>query len=63
MSLGLDFKGGRTYIVRFDEAVSTSDVAENLENVFDEMPQVVTFGDDNQVKITTTYRIDESGLT
>ena len=62
LSLGLDFKGGRTYIVRFDEAVSTSDVAENLEEVFGETPQVVTFGDDNQVKITTTYRIDESGV-
>jgi SecD/SecF fusion protein len=62
LNLGLDFKGGRTYVVRFDETVSTSDVAASLENVFGERPQVVTFGEDNQVKITTTYKIDDSGV-
>ncbi len=62
LSLGLDFKGGRTYVVRFDEAVSTADVAANLENVFGDRPQVVTYGEDNQVKITTTYKIDDSGV-
>ncbi len=62
LNLGLDFKGGRTYVVRFDEAVSTADVAANLENVFGDRPQVVTYGEDNQVKITTTYKIDDSGV-
>lgn len=62
LSLGLDFKGGRSYVVRFDQAVKTEDVADNLEGVFGSAPQVVTYGDDNQVKISTTYRIEESGV-
>ncbi|MBP5708372.1 MAG: protein translocase subunit SecF, partial [Bacteroidales bacterium] len=61
LNLGLDFKGGRTYVVRFEQPVSTDQVADNLENVFGIRPQVVTYGDDNQVKITTTYKIDETG--
>ncbi len=64
LSQGIDFKGGRTFVVRFDEGtnVRTSDVAKTLTGVFGEMPQVVTFGDVNQVKITTTYKIDETGV-
>ncbi len=61
LNLGLDFKGGRTYVVRFEQPVSTDQVADNLENVFGIRPQVVTYGDDNQVKITTTYKIEETG--
>jgi SecD/SecF fusion protein len=59
---GIDFTGGRTYVVRFDESVRTADVAQNLEGVFGEAPQVVTFGSDNQVRITTKYKIDETGV-
>jgi SecD/SecF fusion protein len=64
LSQGIDFKGGRTFVVRFDEGtnVKTSDVAKTLTGVFGEMPQVVTFGNVNQVKITTTYKIDETGV-
>ncbi len=59
---GIDFTGGRTYVVRFDDPVKTADVAEALEDAFGgEEPQVVTFGSENQVRITTKYRIDESG--
>jgi SecD/SecF fusion protein len=61
LSLGIDFTGGRTYVVRFDEPVVTADVAKNLTASFGELPQVVTFGSDNQVKITTKYKFDESG--
>lgn len=59
---GIDFTGGRTYVVRFDEPVRTADVAESLAPVFDEAPQVVTFGSNNQVRITTKYRINETGV-
>lgn len=59
---GIDFSGGRTYIVRFDETVKTADVAKNLEVTFGEAPQVVTYGRDNQVRITTKYKIDETGV-
>jgi len=59
---GIDFSGGRTYIVRFDETVKTADVAKNLAVTFGEAPQVVTYGKDNQVRITTKYKIDETGV-
>jgi SecD/SecF fusion protein len=56
---GVDFTGGRSYIVRFEEAVNTSDVAISLEKEYGSAPEVKIFGDDNQVKITTKYRIEE----
>lgn len=59
---GIDFSGGRTYVVRFDESVKTSDVAQNLTGAFGETPQVVTFGSDNQVRITTKFKIGETGV-
>jgi SecD/SecF fusion protein len=62
LSLGIDFTGGRTYVVRFDQPVRTSDVAKNLQAELGELPQVVTFGSDNQVKITTKYKINETGV-
>lgn len=59
---GIDFTGGRTYVIRFEEPVRTADVAQNLTTVFGETPQVVTFGSENQVRITTKYRINETGV-
>jgi SecD/SecF fusion protein len=56
---GIDFTGGRTYVIRFDQSVQTADVAKNLTGVFGETPQVVTFGSDNQVRITTKFKIGE----
>ena len=62
LNQGIDFTGGRTFVVKFEESVRTQDVARTLTDAFGEMPQVVTFGSDNQVKITTKYKIDESGV-
>jgi len=59
---GIDFSGGRTYIVQFDQTVKTADVAANLAEEFGEAPQVVTFGNDKQVRITTKYKINETGV-
>lgn len=59
---GIDFTGGRTYVVRFEESIRTGDVAENLADVFGEAPQVVTFGSDNQVRITTKYLMGQTGV-
>lgn len=56
---GIDFSGGRSYVVRFEEPVLTSDVSGALAVVYGESPSVVTFGNENQVKITTKYRINE----
>ena len=59
---GIDFTGGRTYVVRFDNVIETADVAKNLQGVFGEPPQVVTFGNNKQVRITTKYKINETGV-
>lgn len=56
---GLDFTGGRSFIVRFDQNVSTNHIRESLRNQFGESPEVKTFGPNNQVKITTKYLISD----
>jgi len=56
---GLDFTGGRSYIVRFDQNVSTNDVRESLNKTLGEYPEVKTFGPSNQVKITTKVMIND----
>jgi SecD/SecF fusion protein len=62
LSQGIDFTGGRTFVVRFDQSVKTEDVSKNLTVAFGELPQVVTYGSDDQVKITTKYKIEETGV-
>ena len=60
LSYGIDFKGGRSYVVSFDKAVETTTVAEALAKPFGgNAPEVKTFGEQSQVKITTKYRIDD----
>ncbi len=63
LNTGVDFKGGRTYIVRFDQDVKTAQVQENLKKEFGEAPEVKTFGGDNQVKITTKFMIEDGSTT
>ncbi len=62
LNQGIDFTGGRTYVVRFENPVRTQDVAQRLEVKFGDAPQVVTFGSDNQVRIITKYKINETGV-
>ncbi len=62
LSPGIDFSGGRTYVVMFDGPVKTEEVARNLAPYFGGAPQVVTYGNDKQVRITTKYRINETGV-
>ncbi|MEO9570383.1 MAG: protein translocase subunit SecDF [Polaribacter sp.] len=59
---GVDFKGGRSYVVRFDQAMSATEVAGTLKDAFGTAPEVKTYGSDNQLKITTVYKIDEEGI-
>ncbi|MDZ7741506.1 MAG: protein translocase subunit SecDF [Bacteroidota bacterium] len=60
LNFGVDFSGGRTYIIRFDAGVSTGEVRDALTVEFDNMPpEVKTFGPAKQVKITTKYKIDD----
>ncbi|MFP4469363.1 MAG: protein translocase subunit SecDF [Bacteroidales bacterium] len=58
LNFGVDFSGGRTYVIRFDQPVSTNDVRNSLEAEFNQQPEVKTFGPSSQVKITTKYAID-----
>ena len=63
LNLGIDFKGGRNYIVRFDQDVKVDQVREALSNVDVEgweTPEVKTYGPNGQVKITTKYKIDDN---
>jgi SecD/SecF fusion protein len=57
--LGIDFKGGRSYVVRFDNEKTVDDVRAVLSPVFGSAPEVKTYGSGNQQKITTTYKIDD----
>ena len=59
---GIDFAGGRTYVIRFNNTVKTEDIAKSLTPVFSDLPMVVTYGSGNQVKITTKYKINETGV-
>ncbi|MBC7412662.1 MAG: protein translocase subunit SecDF [Bacteroidia bacterium] len=57
---GVDFEGGRSYQVKFDNVVAAQDVRTALTPVLESAPEVKTFGGDQQVKITTTYLIQEN---
>ena len=74
LNLGIDFSGGRNYIVRFAEPVNTEEVNAALDNVFMEAKtqagdeetfalNVITIGDANQVRISTNYRINDNSET
>ena len=58
---GVDFKGGRSYVVRFDQSMNATEVASTLKDAFGTAPEVKTYGSDRQLKITTVYKIDEEG--
>ncbi len=57
LNYGVDFQGGRSYVVRFETSVSESDVRNSLRNEFESEPEVKTFGEDNQLRITTDFMI------
>lgn len=59
-NFGVDFEGGRTYVVQFDKNLSTTEIRESLAAKFGEAPDVKTFGTDNRFKITTTHLIEEN---
>ncbi len=60
---GVDFKGGRSYVVRFDQPMNATEVANTLKESFGSAPEVKTYGSDSQLKITTVYKIEEEGAT
>ena len=58
---GIDFTGGRTYVVRFDQPVNAVDVRSALDQEFGDAPEVKTYGPSTQLKITTKYKVNEDG--
>jgi SecD/SecF fusion protein len=58
-TLGVDFKGGWTYVVEFSKPVSSTDIRTALETPFGSAPEVKTFGTEGKYKITTTFMIDD----
>ena len=73
-SYGVDFTGGRTYVVRFDQAVTAEDVRASVEDTFSAAAsaagedqysvEVKMFGGESQMKITTQYKVnnDDSAI-
>lgn len=59
-NLGVDFKGGYSYDVQFDQKVDQETIKANLASVFGSAPVVKTVDSDNTYQITTTYLIDDT---
>ncbi len=55
---GVDFTGGRTYVVRFDKPVTAESVRTATEQKFGESVEVKQFGGESQMKITTKYKVE-----
>ena len=65
---GVDFTGGRTYVVRFDKPVTAEDVRSAVSNTFlvadpESSVEVKQFGGDSQMKITTSYKFKDESST
>ena len=56
---GVDFTGGRTYVVRFDQGVTAEDVRAAAIAEFDGAVEVKQFGGESQMKITTQYLVED----
>lgn len=60
--LGVDFKGGRSYHIRFDQPVQAEAIRQSLIQAFEgSVPVVKSVGSSNELKITTAYMIDSTG--
>ena len=55
---GVEYKGGRSYTVRFDKATENEKIRESLKAVFGEHPVLKTVGDNKTLNITTSFMID-----
>ena len=57
---GVDFKGGRSFTIQMSDKFETEKIQHSLKLQFEnQMPEVKTYGTDNQIKITTKYMIDD----
>ena len=56
---GVDFTGGRTFVVRFDQPVQAEEVRDAAVATFDGAVEVKQFGGESQMKITTQYKVED----
>lgn len=62
-NLGVDFTGGRSYVIEFDQAIPASDVRSNLMDDFQQAgTEVKTFGASNRVKVITSWMADDESM-
>jgi SecD/SecF fusion protein len=61
--LGVEFKGGRSYVVTFDKNVDAPTIKNALAASFDPKVMVKTYGTDNQIQLTTSYKYNEANET
>ena len=59
---GVDFVGGRTFQIKFEKAVEPTQVSKELSDAFATTVEAKVFGDADQLKITTKYKIKEEGV-
>ena len=60
LNFGVDFKGGRSYVVSFGEPVVASELKTGLGTAFENAgTEVKTFGSNSVVKITTSYMVED----
>ncbi len=60
---GVDFVGGRTFQVKFEKPVDAATVSDELGKIFGVPAEAKVFGDSDQLRITTKYKIEEEGVT
>ncbi|MDO4735768.1 MAG: protein translocase subunit SecDF [Bacteroidia bacterium] len=60
---GVDFTGGRTYVLRFDKEVTAEEVRTAANAEFGETVEVKQFGGASQMKVTTKYKINDNSTT
>lgn len=58
---GVEFEGGRSYTVAFDKIPNQEAVENDLKVVFGEFPIIKTVDKENQLNITTAWKIHETG--
>jgi SecD/SecF fusion protein len=59
LKMGVDFTGGRSYVVAFNQPMVPSDLKVGLDGEFDGSVEVKTYGSNNVLKVTTSYLINE----
>ncbi|OQP39746.1 protein translocase subunit SecDF [Niastella yeongjuensis] len=60
---GVEFSGGRSYVVNFGKSVNAEEIRNSLEKTFGTTPTIKTYGGPDKLNITTDYRVSETGLT